>query len=283
MIRGIITIVLCAVAVFAGDIAFRRSLLDELRPVIVSPMSRAVLEPPVQVRWEGPQRMRLRLSVEGEEPRDLGIHESPVEIGADQFPRDGGYQVELQGLRFGSWIRASRQFQIHTTVASAPAQPDHPTNRLDDTKNLLHALEAARTARDRAHGRTKFLSEENAALREESERLTEELQSLYKTQEDDATHIADLERRLGQLNDENRALAEENTAIRARLGAVVPCTVWGYYGYPQPQTVPIPRRFLMVSDPRGQIFRAQAECEIIRRADVTAASICFCVGNSWGG
>ena len=283
MIRGIITIVLCAVAVFAGDIAFRRSLLDELRPVIVSPMSRAVLEPPVQVRWEGPQRMRLRLSVEGEEPRDLGIHESPVEIGADQFPRDGGYQVELQGLRFGSWIRASRQFQIHTTVASAPAQPDHPTNRLDDTKNLLHALEAARTARDRAHGRTKFLSEENAALRDESERLAKQLETLYKSQEDDAEHTAELERRLAQLSEEQRALADENAAMRLRLGSVIPCTVWGYYNYQQPQMVPVPRRSLLVSDARGQIFRTQPGCENTRRADPNAASICFCIGNSWGG
>lgn len=282
MIRGIITVVLCAVAVIAGDVAFRRSLLDELRPVIVSPVSRAVLEPPVQVRWEGPQRMRVLLSLGGEERRDLGVHESPVEIASDQFPRDGGYEVELRGLRFGGWIRASRQFQIHSTAPSRTAQQDH-ANRPDETKNLLHALEAARTARDRAHGRTKFLTEENAALREESERLAEQLQSLYKIQEDDATHIADLERRLGQLGDENRALAEENTAIRSRLSGVVPCTVWGYFAYPQPQTIPVTRRLLMVSDTRGQVFRVQAECEIIRRADVTAASICFCVGNSWGG
>lgn len=282
MIRPIVTALLCTAAIVAGDIVFRKSLLDQLRPVIVSPANHAVLEPPVQVHWEGPQRMRVWLSIEGEELRDLGIHESPTEIGSDQFPRDGGYEVELKGLRFGNWIRTSRQFQVHAAAPRPPAPEDH-TNHPDEIKNLLHALEAARTARDRAHGRTKFLTEENAALREESERLAEQVQSLYKTEEDDAAHVSELEHRLAQLGEENRALAEENAAIRLRLSGVIPCTVWGYFAYPRPQTIPVTRRMLMVSDTRGQIFRAQAECEIIRRADATAASICFCVGNSWGG
>jgi len=88
---------------------------------------------------------------------------------------------------------------------------------------------------------------------------------------------------LSQLAEENRALAEENGALRLRLGSVIPCTVWGYYSYPRPQTIPVTRRTLLVSDARGQIFRVQPDCETLRRADPTAASICFCVGNSWGG
>ena len=86
-----------------------------------------------------------------------------------------------------------------------------------------------------------------------------------------------------QLAEENRSLADENAALRLRLSAVNPCTVWGYYSYPRPQTIPVTRRTLMVSDTRGQIFRAQIECETLRRSDPTAVSICFCVGNSFGG
>ncbi len=282
MIRALATALLSAAAIVAADIVFRTSLLQDLRPVILSPASQAVLEPPVQVRWDGPQQMRVLLSIAGEEQHDLGIHESPVDLDRDQFPRDGGYEVELQALRFGSWIRAARRFQVHTATA-APAPQDDRSTHPDEIKNLLRALDAARTARDKAHGRTKFLTEENAALRDESERLAQQLEGLYKAEEDDAARAAELERRLAQLGDENRALAEENAAIRLRLGSVIPCTVWGYYSYPRPQTFPVSRRVLLVSDARGQIFRAQADCEIIRRADPTAASICFCVGNSWGG
>jgi regulator of replication initiation timing len=282
MIRALVTALLSAAAIIAGDIVFRTSLLQVLRPVILSPASQAVLEPPVQLQWDGPQRMRVLLSIAGEEQRDLGIHESPVDLGRDQFPRDGGYEVELQALRFGDWIRATRRFQVHAAAAAPAPQEDHPVHS-DDTKNLLRALEAARTARDKAHGRTKFLTEENAALRDESERLAQQLEGLYRAEGENAARAAELERHLAQLAEENRALAEENAAIRLRLGSVIPCTVWGYYSYPRPQTFPVPHRLLLVSDARGQIFRAQGECEIVRRADPTAASICFCVGNSWGG
>ncbi len=282
MIRALRTALLCAIGIIVGDIVFRTSLLREIRPVILTPASQAVLEPPVQVRWDGPPRMRVLLSMADEAPRDLGIHESPVEIGSDQFPREGGYEVELQALRFGDWIRAARRFQVHAPAPAPRPAADHSISP-DEIKNLLRALDAARTARDKAHGRTKFLTEENAALRDESERLAQQLEGLYKAEEDAAARAADLDRRLAQLGDENRALAEENAAIRLRLGSVIPCTVWGYYSFPRPQIIPAIRRLLMVSDTRGQIFRAQADCEILRRTDPTAASICFCVGNSWGG
>jgi regulator of replication initiation timing len=213
-----------------------------------------------------------------------------MDLGTDQFPRDGGYQVELQSPRFGGWIRATRQFQVHAPQGHpAPAVPADQTERGErrDTErrgmDLARALEAARAARDRAQARAKFLREENAALRAESERLAKQLEALYKTQEDDAAHVTELERRLSQLAEENRALAEENAALRQRLSSVIPCTVWGYYSYPRPQTIPPTRRQLTVSDARGQIFRTQADCELVRRADATAVSVCFCVGNSWGG
>jgi regulator of replication initiation timing len=282
MLKGLATAVLCAAAIIAGDVLFRTSLLSQVRPIILTPEDQAVVVSPVQVRWEGPEQMRVFLAIVGEAPRDLGQHESPFDIGSDQFPRDGGYQIVIEAPRFSRWIRAQRWFQVHTAPVPPPPTQDH-RDRASDNKELLRALEAARTARDRAHGRTKFLSEENTALRDESERLAKQLEALYKSQEDDAEHTAELERRTAQLAEENRALAEENAAMRMRLGSVIPCTVWGYYSYQQPQMIPVTRRSLTVSDPRGQVFRAQPECEAARRADASAASICFCVGSSWGG
>jgi len=287
MIRTLATALLCAAAIVAGDVVFRRSLLQFVRPEIVAPADQAIMEPPVQLRWDGPARMRVFLAAVGAPPRDLGIHEAPFTLGREQFPRDAGYQIDVQAERFGSWISARRVFQVHVSPGAVSAAEQAPVTDHQapawDPKDLLRALEAARSARDKAHGRAKFLTEENAALRDESERLSKQLESLYKAQEDDAARVDEAERRLAQLSDENRALAEENEAVRLRLSTVMPCTVWGYYSYPRPQMVPVPRRILLVGDPSGQIFRVQPECEIVRRADSTAASICFCVGNSFGG
>jgi regulator of replication initiation timing len=281
MIRALATALLCAAAVIAGDLVFRTSLLRQVRPVILSPADQAIVDAPVQVRWEGPRRMRVLFSIAGEGQQDLGVRESPFELPSEQFPRPGGYQIEIEALRFGSFIRASRWFQFHEAQVPPPHEDHNDAGR--DVMDLRHALDAARGARDRAQGRIKFLREENAALRDESERLAKQLEALYKAQEDDADRTAELERRLTQLVEESRALAEENVGLRQRLGAVIPCTVWGYYSYPRPNTIPLSRRALMVSNTRGQIFRVQAECEGLRRADPTAVSICFCVGNSWGG
>ncbi len=282
MMRAVLTTLLAAAGIIAGDVVFRTSLLRQLRPIILTPADQSVVDPPVRLTWEGPQRMRVLLSIAGEAQRDLGVHESPLDIASDQFPRDGGYGIEVQALTYGEWIHATRWFQVHG-APERQAEADHGKAHGWEAKDLLHALEAARTARDKALGRTKFLSEENAALRDESERLAKQVESLYKTQEDEAEQRAELERRLNQLGDENRALAEENAAVRLRLSSVVPCTVWGYFNYPRPQTLPLTRRVLVVSDGRGQVFRGQPECELMRRNDPTAASICFCVGNSWGG
>jgi len=281
MIRALAIALLCAVAVIAADVGFRTTLLQQVRPVIVAPADQAMVSPPVQVRWEGPQRMRVFLGAAGETLREIGVYESPMEIGAEELRRDGGYVVEVQALQFGEWIHARRVFQVH--VAPAPPAvrraPAAPTVELD----LRGALAAARAGRDKALGRTKFLREENAALRIENQRLASQLEGFYQTQEDDAQHVADLERRLTQLSEDNRALAEENGAMRFRLGTVIPCTVWGYYSYPQLETIPVTRRVLLVTDGQGRIFRVQPQCEIMRRSDPTAASLCFCVGNSWGG
>jgi hypothetical protein len=282
MIRAIATALLCAVAVIVADALFRISLLDTLRPVIVSPTDRAVLEPPVPVRWQGPHPMRARLSLAGEAPRDLGLRESPFDIPAEYFPREGGYTLDLQWPRLWGWVRATRRVQVHERRA-APVTDGSDASTQEIRDLFVRALAAARAARDTARARSKFLKEENAALRTEGERMAKQLEALYAAQEEDAADIAELERRLAQGTEENRSLSEDNAALRFRLASVIPCTVWGYYSYPRPNTIPVTRRALMVSDIRGRIFRTQPDCETIRRADPTADTYCFCVGNSWGG
>ncbi len=281
MIRAIGTALLCTVAVVVADILFGASLLRQVRPIILSPAGRDVVVPPVAVHWEGPRRMRVLLAAVGDERRDLGVHESPFVVDASQFPRDGGYRLDLEAERFSDWVRAARLFQVHAEPPKPPPQPRREAMR--EGRDLRRAVAVARAARDKALGRTKTLREENTSLRSESERLAKEVERLSQVQEEDAARAAELERRLTQLSEENRALADENAAIRQRLGSIVPCSVWGYYSFPRPQTIPVTRRLLMVSDTRGRVFRTQLECEVVRRDDVTAASICFCVGNPWGG
>jgi regulator of replication initiation timing len=281
MLRALGTALLCALAVVVADTLFRTSLLSQLRPVILSPADRAVVQPPVQVRWDGPQQMQVFLAATGEELRDLGLQESPFEIGADHLTRAGGYRLELRSPSFGTWISADRRFQVHGG-REAPEVDGSAATASDIRDLFVRALAAARDARDTARARAKYLKEENVGLRAESDRLNQQLETFHEDQEEDAAEIADLERRLAQFAEESRVLGEENAALRLRLSSVIPCTVWGYYNYPRPNTIPVTRRGLVVSDTRGQIFRTQADCEIIRRADATADTYCFCVGNSWG-
>jgi regulator of replication initiation timing len=285
MLRSVLTVSLCVVAIVAGDTLFRTSLLQQLRPLILAPTEQAVLQPPVQVEWDGPAEMEVQLTVSGGEKRDLGLHTSPLTLHPDDFPREGGYRIDLRAPSFPDWINASRHFQVHggpqvtptPATAPEPAADHEPVIKL---KDFLRALKGSRTSRDRAHQHAKFMSEENSALREENDRLAKQLETLSQAQEQDNQHTTDIERRLGQVGEEFRLLAEENAALRLRLSAVIPCTVWGYYSYPHPNTIPVTRRVLLVSDLKGQILRNQPECELSRRNDASAASLCFCVGSS---
>lgn len=279
MIRALGTALLCAAAVLAADTVFRISLLDYVRPTILSPPDQGVLEPPVIVRWEGPPDMHVRLAAIGEPARDLGVRSSPLELGADQFLREGGYILELEAPGLGGWVGTKRRFQVHAAkdeLEEPPPAEAAPRNGAD----LIRALNIARAARDRAHQRARFLTEENAALRDESSRLAKQLETVYASQETAAADVAEIERRFAQVQEEARILSEENAALRLRLSAVQACSVWGYYGYARSATSP--RRILVVSDLQGQVFRFQQPCETMRRADPTATSVCFCVGSPWG-
>jgi len=280
MFRALLTALLCGLAIVAGDALFRGSLLSELRPIILSPRNQAVLQPPVEIHWDGPKNMRVVLTPVGDQPRDLGVHRSPYEIGTEEFVRDGGYRIELQSTVLGDWIRAHRLFQVY-------AKPPPPAEQKEETQPsearfLMQALEAVRRERDRARGQAKRYRHETTALRDEAARLADQIDQLQTVQDQELVHSDDLESRLVQLANEYRALSEENASLRLRLESVIPCTVWGYYSYPRPNTIPPTRQIVAVTDSQARIFRLQRDCESVRREDPTASSTCFCVGNSWG-
>src|SRR5262245_37320653 len=122
MFRTLLTALVCLAAIVAGDVFFRTSLLSHLRPVILSPREQAVLSPPVQIHWDGPRLMRVVLTAVGDQPRDLGVQQSPFEIGAQEFVRDGGYRVELESIRVGNWVAAHRLFQVYSKPPPPPAE-----------------------------------------------------------------------------------------------------------------------------------------------------------------
>ncbi len=282
MIRSLYTAALCALAVFVADVLFRTSVLQYVRPIILTPTYKAVLLPPVELRWSGPQAMRVVLAIAGGDRQDLGIQKSPFEISADNFPRDGGYEISVEAPRWGGWIRAQQVFQLHSETPEVPAVEPTPEPAPTGLRDLTRALASARATRNRSQDRVRFLREENRTLQTEKERLAKELETAYATQDDDAERFDHLQEQGDQLAEENRVLADALAALRLRLASVISCTVWGYYGgYPVHGSSGA-RRTLVVSDAGGQVFRLQPQCEMFRVTDSTAASPCFCIGNSWG-
>lgn len=287
VLRVLALAALCAFSVVVADLAVRGSVLSHLRPVIVAPRNAAVVRPPVEVEWDGPRQMRLLVRPTGGEPVDAGLYTSPAELPAAFFPREGSYELELRSPRFGSWVGARRRFQVYFASATSAGPPAQPSGlrreRSDGIKELLRALKAARVAREKANERVRFLAEENAALREESERLVRQLETLSNEPQDwTDPAVADLERQVAELSEQNRSMAEELAVLRLRLASIPPCAVWGYYSFPRPNTYPATRRVVVISNAAGQIFRNQAECEFARRSDATAGSLCFCAAGPWG-
>lgn len=278
---------LCGASILAADTLFRTSVVQHVRPLLLTPTQGRVYQPPVEVHWEGPKEMRVFLRPTGATPVDLGLRTSPVILPTHMFPRDGSYELELYAPRFGFWIQARRQFEVFARPAASPSPSDNevvPAKKEKGVglKELLRAIKASRAARERAQQRMQSLAEENAALREESEKLLSQLETLSSAQDQDSEQIALLERQLLELRQQNRAMADELEVLRLRLGTLPPCTAWGYYSFPRPNTFPATRRVVVVSDGAGRIFRSQAECELGRRTDATAGSPCFCAAGPWG-
>lgn len=281
LLRSALTALLCAAAIFGGDAIFRASLLDRLRPIVLTPLERSVIRPPVRVSWEGRQPMEVLLAPFGSEPKSLGVHSSPIDIPLEKFPREGGYEVELRHPEWGAWIGASRKFQMHLRRGTDGVATSGDGSGDDDSRYLMLAYEATRKARDKARARLKELRRDNADLQDEADRIATRLDEAYAEQDDDTAEITALERDLIDAVTEIRALREEVVDLRFRLGSVVPCSVWGYYTYPRPQTIPPSRRMVRVSDDRSNIFRTPEFCGKVRRSDPGADSPCFCVGDSF--
>lgn len=279
LLRSTLTALLCAAAVFAADALFRASLLDRLRPIVLTPLERSVVRPPVRISWEGREPMEVLLAPFGSAPQSLGVHASPVDIPLERFPREGGYEVELRHPEWGAWIGASRRFQMHLTRGEATAAA--PADAGGDDRYLMLAYEAARRARDKSRSRVKALRRDVAELEAEADRLAARLDEAYAAQDEDTAEITALERDLIDAVSEIRALREEVVDLRFRIGSVVPCSVWGYYAFPRPQTIPPTRRMVRVSDDRSNVFRSADFCEEIRRGDPANDSPCFCVGDSF--
>lgn len=284
--RLLLTALACGASVLAADTLFRTSILAHVRPLVLTPTSGRVYQPPVEVRWVGPERMHLLVRPTGGDPVDLGVRQSPTALPPHVFPRDGSYELELRAVRFGSWIYARQQFEVFPRPAVDAVRVAEGDNKRRDRgiglKEILRAIKASRAARERAHERMRSLAEENAALKEESEKLVAQLEALSSAQDEDTQHIENLERQMAELQQQNRAMQEELQVLRLRLGTLLPCTTWGYYAFPRPNTFPATRRVVVISDNAGRIFRSQAECELGRRADPTAGSPCFCAASPWG-
>lgn len=281
--RSVVTAFLCGVAVFAGDALFRASLLDRVRPIIVTPVERAAVKPPIRLSWEGPGEMEVLLAAHDGEASSLGVQRSPFDIGGERFPRPGGYEVRLRDARWGDWIGARRSFQVHGPRSLDVAEDDSIASPLDESRTLLRAFDAARKARDKARARIRTLRKDNATLSSEAERLAIRLDEIYATQDEGESLLGALEGELVDAVSEIRLLREQNIALSLRLAGVNPCTVWGYFTFPRPQTIPPTRRMVRVSDNNGTIFRSDAFCNQHRRVDPSATSGCFCVGDTWAG
>jgi len=288
MLRLVRLAAIVFLAVVAADLLFRASLLRLVRPVIVSPADGEVVAAPVRVRWEGPRQMRVTLRHAGRDKWDLGVRESPFLIPAEDLRGRGLYSIEVRSPTFGDWVSAQRSFSTDGSVEAPEGKGERQAGepRSDDVGSKLAALEESlqemRDAQEDSHDENTNLYEENAAIREENAILTEELQQVSESEQRALGQLAALQQEYARLVEEHRLMLLELSQLRSRLDTIVPCSVWGYFSYPRPRTIPPTRRVVVVSDAQGEVFRTQNICERVRRRDSTSASVCFCVGSSFG-
>ncbi len=276
-------ILICAVTVAVVDVAFQSSLLHLVRPAIISPADGAFAAAPVTVRWEGPQPLVATLVGSGLRT-ELGPRESPFEIEASRFPRPGRYRIELRAPRLGRFISAERRFRIEAPPASAAASDQAPPPIAKETGAPPPPgdRDGLRLELDRAQADKIELEEYNASLQSQNRELTGALDALRAEQQQTDSQLAESESQHADLVEQHLLALQENQLLRARLAGIPLCTAWGYLSYPRPQGA-VPRRVVLVSNGRGQIFRSEAECVATRRADPSGASPCICVGPVWDG
>ncbi len=270
-----------AAALVLLELVLQVPLLRLLQPLIITPADGTLVTPPVQVRWEGPPRLRLRLVGAGAAPRDLGTHPSPFELSAADLSGPGSYRLQARAPLLGGLIQAERRFSVAPPPPTAAPSPPHPSDTL--VAELKQSLLDLRAAHRRTTSENTGLYEENGNLRQENAKLMEEIERLTKANEDAASASAAQDDRATALQQQNRTLSEQLTMMQWQLNAALTCTVWGFYSYPHPQTIPPTRRAVTVTDLAGNVFRRQEDCEAFRQNDPTAASRCFCVGTPWRG
>lgn len=268
-----------AAGILLLELMLQTPLYRWLEPAILTPAEGTVVSLPLRVQWDGPSRLRIWLLSEGGPPRDLGIHRSPFELTAEDLPEPGAYRLQARALFLGGLIQSESRF----TVAPAPAAAVSPPALRADPKlgELNQSLAELKAAHERTMAENAALYEDNTSLRQDNARLLEENERLAKSNEEATSGAAAQEDRQEQLRQENRALSEQLTMMQWQLNAALTCTVWGYYAYPHPQTIPPMRRTVTVSDPQGNVFRTQPDCNVVRQQDPRAASRCFCVGTPW--
>lgn len=271
-------ILVCALSVIATDLLFSSSLLHTLRPQIVEPADGAILTPPVVVRWEGPRPMHAILVGSGLRV-DLGARDSPFAIDAPQFPKAGRYTVEIRSPQTGGLVRAERSFHIQAVTAPPSPAPAAPAEVKRQTNNAEAMITRLRAERDQIESERLALAEQKANLERENLQLAQEVDELRDSQDLDDQRKGEVESERSALMQEHQSALQENQILRQQLDNIPACTTWGYLSLGRNQVVP--RRVVQVSNGRGQVFRNEAQCIAVRRADPTAISACACVGAVW--
>ena len=277
--------VICAGIVIATDLMMHSSLLRLLRPRITSPADGEIITGPVTVSWEGPEPMQATLSGNGQRV-DLGMRESPFEVDPSRFPRPGQYGIELREARLGGIIGADRRFMVRRAKErSAPVEdrsdgepsgggtsPAPPAAADSSTAQVVAERDQLRADIETLQTLVETLREDNADLGQELDEL----------QADTDARLAAGEQQRSELAREHLLALQENQFLRLRLANIPACTVWGYLAVPNLNTNPS-GRVVLVSDRSGSVFRTEADCVRVRRADPTGASPCVCIGAVWGG
>jgi hypothetical protein len=272
----------CALVVIATDLAFSTTLLRAFRPIVTAPADGSITAPPIVVEWEGPRRLLVTVVRSGMR-QDLGLHESPFEIGAATFPQDGQYEVEIRSPSLGRFVRAARRFHVQRRQTAAQAPGDQPSSPGAPPVDMRTALERLRAEKNQVEADLVALGQEKSRLEAENHQLNNDLDEIERSHDQADLRLQEMETQQSTLLQEHMLAMQENQFLRQRLQSIPTCTTWGYLSLPRPQTVPPTRRVVLVSNGRGQVFRNEADCLAIRRQDPTGISPCVCVGPVWDG
>lgn len=269
-----------AVVIISIDLAFQSSVLRTFQPLILTPPDGALVTAPVIVRWEGPPSLHLILKGTGTR-KDLGVRDSPCEIPPEHFPHPGQYSLEIRSPVFGSLFGSERRFLVAFRGREAAGELEPTSAPASDRNKLRDQMNRLQEDYDRSRNENAALQSENESLLRQQTSLLDRLNEAREERDQNAQQLENLEKQFAELENERQQSLDELNALRARMEGLPPCLAWGYVSQPRPQTIPNPRRIVVASNGRGQIFRSGPQCEFVRRADPTAVSGCDCVASPW--